>query len=64
MARVKERAAQAAREGREKAGKAVATERIVECAHCGLNVPESEALQESGRFYCCDAHRLSGPRAG
>ena len=32
------------------------------CAHCGLNVPESEALIESETLsYCCEAHRRLGP---
>ncbi|MCC6611167.1 MAG: hypothetical protein IT515_16035 [Burkholderiales bacterium] len=31
-------------------------ERMVPCAHCGLNVPESEALSAGGRFFCCDEH--------
>lgn len=32
------------------------------CAHCGLNVPESEALIESDSLsYCCEAHRRLGP---
>ncbi len=39
-----------------------AAERVLECAHCGLNVPESEGVREHGRFYCSDAHRLAGPR--
>lgn len=39
-----------------------AAERVLECAHCGINVPESEGVREHGRFYCSDAHRLAGPR--
>lgn len=35
-------------------------ERIVACAHCGLHVPESEALRLEERFYCCEAHRQLG----
>jgi uncharacterized protein len=32
------------------------------CAHCGLNVPESEALIESESLsYCSEAHRRLGP---
>lgn len=32
------------------------------CAHCGLNVPESEALIESTTLsYCCETHRRLGP---
>lgn len=34
------------------------------CAHCGLNVPESEAVIESDTLsYCCEAHRRLGPAA-
>lgn len=32
-------------------------ERMVACGHCGLNLPQSEALQQSGRFYCSEEHR-------
>lgn len=64
IARAKERAAEAGRNGRKKGGRAVAApERIRECAHCGLNVPESEGVRDGDRFYCSDAHRIAGPRA-
>jgi uncharacterized protein len=38
------------------------------CAHCGLNVPESEAVIEAvikgpALSYCCEAHRRLGPAA-
>jgi uncharacterized protein len=33
-------------------------ERMVECAHCGLHVPESEAISGEGlAHFCCEAHR-------
>jgi uncharacterized protein len=32
-------------------------ERMVACGHCGINVPQSEALEAGGRFYCSDEHR-------
>lgn len=32
-------------------------ERMVECAHCGLHVPESEAVASEGLSFCCEAHR-------
>ena len=32
-------------------------ERMVACAHCGVHLPESEALESAGRRYCCEAHR-------
>jgi uncharacterized protein len=36
-------------------------EKMVACAHCGLNLPRSEALEESGRFFCSEEHRRIGP---
>ena len=41
---------------------APAQERMVGCAHCGVNLPQSESVDDSGCFYCSDAHRLAGPR--
>jgi uncharacterized protein len=38
-------------------GKALADERIVPCAHCGVHIPASEAVEAGGRLYCCPAHR-------
>jgi uncharacterized protein len=32
-------------------------ERMVACGHCGINVPQSEALEARGRFYCSEEHR-------
>jgi uncharacterized protein len=29
----------------------------VQCAYCGVYVPEQEALASGGHFYCSDAHR-------
>ena len=40
--------------------RAVKGEEMVRCDHCGLNVPESEALRDAGRWYCSDAHRRLG----
>jgi uncharacterized protein len=35
---------------------------LLACAHCGVHLPQSEALIDaSGRPYCSDAHRLAGP---
>lgn len=34
-----------------------------ECAHCGLHLPQAEALSDDqGRPYCSEAHRRAGPR--
>jgi uncharacterized protein len=32
-------------------------EPMVRCEHCGLNVPQSEALADGGRWFCSEAHR-------
>jgi uncharacterized protein len=34
-----------------------APERMVKCAHCGVNQPVSESILTHGRYYCCNAHR-------
>jgi uncharacterized protein len=33
---------------------------MVTCAHCHLNVPESESVASDGQHYCCDEHRQLG----
>lgn len=34
-------------------------ELIVQCAHCGIHIPVSEAVQDpAGMLFCSDAHRL------
>jgi uncharacterized protein len=41
---------------------AVQAEAMVACAHCGLHLPQEEALlDEAGRTYCGPAHRSAGP---
>ena len=35
-------------------------EHMVACTHCGVNLPRSEALEESGQFYCSEEHRRVG----
>ena len=34
-----------------------APEKMVNCAHCGLYLPQGEAIHEGGRFFCCAEHR-------
>ncbi|MFT3799890.1 MAG: PP0621 family protein [Burkholderiaceae bacterium] len=34
-----------------------ARELMRQCEVCGTYVPDSDALQARGRFYCCAAHR-------
>lgn len=37
---------------------------MVQCAHCGVYVPEQEALASGGRFYCSEAHLKAGKGKG
>ncbi len=41
---------------------AVREEALVACAHCGVLLPKSDAVEGEGGFYCCDEHRRLGPR--
>jgi uncharacterized protein len=51
--------------GRTGAPRDRAAERMVQCAHCGVNQPVSESLLADGRYYCCAAHlRESGNDGG
>jgi uncharacterized protein len=34
--------------------------RMVRCAHCGLHIPQHEALSDNGILYCSEAHRRLG----
>ena len=43
-------------------GRAPPAESMVACAHCGVNLPRGESVEEAGRSYCCDEHRRAGPR--
>jgi uncharacterized protein len=36
---------------------------MARCAHCGMHLPQSEALlDDAQRSYCSAAHRTAGPR--
>ncbi|CAB5701790.1 Uncharacterised protein [Delftia tsuruhatensis] len=35
---------------------------MVECAHCGLHLPRSEAFEAAGRCYCSAEHRALAQR--
>jgi uncharacterized protein len=36
---------------------------MVACAHCGVHLPQTEALFDvAGRPYCSEGHRVGGPR--
>lgn len=37
--------------------------KMVACAHCGVHLPQPDALIDAaGRHYCGEPHRLAGPR--
>lgn len=47
---------------RDRAASAAPTgEAMIPCAHCGVNIPRSEALENAGRFFCSEEHRRIGP---
>jgi hypothetical protein len=43
--------------GSTRGGAIDAGERMVACRHCGVYVPESEAIAADGAHYCSAAHR-------
>lgn len=46
-----------------KPGKPAAPTPMLACAHCGVHLPQAEAVSDgAGRPYCGEAHRLAGPR--
>ena len=49
--------------GARRAARRGEPDRMVACAHCGVHLPQSDALSDAGgRPYCSDPHRLAGPR--
>jgi uncharacterized protein len=36
-------------------------ESMVRCAHCGIHLPRSEALQQNGQTWCSSEHARLGP---
>ena len=37
-------------------------EDMVKCAHCGVNLPRSEAIYSGGEFYCTAEHKQLGKK--
>jgi uncharacterized protein len=31
---------------------------MVQCAHCSVHLPRTEAVGENGEWFCCEAHRV------
>jgi len=40
---------------------APAAQSMVACAHCGVHLPEGEALKSGDQHYCCEQHQGLGP---
>jgi uncharacterized protein len=56
-------AAPAPKTRRGGSGKTAAPATMIACCHCGVHLPQPEALFDAaGRPYCSEAHRLAGPR--
>jgi len=34
---------------------------MVACIHCGLHIPQDEAVISQQQYYCCKEHSLLGP---
>jgi uncharacterized protein len=49
-----------ARRGHASKPDATRTETMIACAHCGIHVPEGDAVTGGGHHYCCDEHRKLG----
>ena len=37
---------------------------LVSCAHCGVNLPKSDARSAGGNYFCSEEHWRAGPRQG
>ena len=37
-------------------------EDMVKCAHCGVNLPRSEAIYSGGNFFCTPEHKQLGKK--
>jgi len=35
--------------------------KMVACAYCGVHVPETEAIRNGEKMYCCEEHRRKAP---
>lgn len=41
------------------AARQAAAEQVVACAHCGLHLPQSEAVSGAADWFCSEAHRIA-----
>jgi uncharacterized protein len=47
---------------RNKPGAAPTRQAMVACAHCGVHLPQSEAVVDAQGVFCGEPHRVAGPR--
>jgi uncharacterized protein len=60
-ARAPKPAAPKTEDAKADAGKA--PQAMLACAHCGVHLPQAEAVHDAaGVAFCSEAHRLAGPR--
>lgn len=45
------------RKGAAKDAPEAAPEHMVNCSHCGLYLPQREAVADGDKFFCCAEHR-------
>jgi len=45
------------RKGAARDAAEAAPEKMVSCSHCGLYLPQGEAIPEGDKFFCCAEHR-------
>jgi uncharacterized protein len=43
-------------------GREPIVEDMVKCAHCGVNLPRSEAIYSGGDFFCTPEHKQLGKK--
>jgi uncharacterized protein len=45
------------REAPRASPRAIPEQKMVKCNYCGLYLPQSEAIAEADKFFCCAEHR-------
>jgi uncharacterized protein len=51
--------------GRKSGRRSPGPQAMVSCSHCGLHLPQPDAVEgEGGRHYCSNEHRRLGPAPG
>ena len=49
------------RQGMHTASRRVKEKNMVACVHCGLHIPQDEAVVSRQLNYCCKEHSMLGP---